>query len=270
MKDNIIVNNIVQAMNKSGKVIPSMDFPQIKEDPVDEYSGVALFAGTFPWLFPGGVGDIVDECGHDKQNINYWLERLIRYKDSRFERDKMFSFYANDYCQRKLANSNAGFFVNNVCMQCPLSLDDIVEQIENENYSFVNKLLYFSGGLKGTDSYWRRQKEQLNEWMNYHIEQKHGPPTLFLTLSCAELWWKDLQRILAERLLATGIDKLKTLADKVISGDISSSMKAVNLHAGLVQEFFHIRVEEWISTVGKKILKYMKCTLSSTFYYNRR
>ena len=63
---------------------------------------------------------------------------------------------------------------------------------------------------------------------------------------------QELQRILAERLLATGIHKLNTLADKVISGDISSSMKAVNLNAGLVQYFFHIHVEEWISTVGKK------------------
>lgn len=69
-KDNIIVNNIVNAANKYGNVIPAMDFTQIKEEPIDDYSGVALFAGTFPCLFPGGVGDIVSECGHDGQTLN--------------------------------------------------------------------------------------------------------------------------------------------------------------------------------------------------------
>lgn len=115
-------------------------------------------------------------------------------------------------------------------------MDDLIEQIESNDVSFINKLLHFSGGLKGTDSYWRRKKEQLNEWMHYHIAHNHGPPTLFLTLLCAELWWQDLQKLLSERLIATKFDDLVSLAKKVLSGDLSSSMKAVKLHSALVQE----------------------------------
>ena len=66
----------------------------------------------------------------------------------------------------------------------------------NKNYSFVNKLQYWSGYLKGSDGYWRQKIYELNEWIFYHLEQLHGPPTLFNTLSCAEYWWPDLQRLL--------------------------------------------------------------------------
>ena len=74
--------------------------------------------------------------------------------------------------------------------------------------------------------------------MLYHIEQKRGPPTLFLTLSCAELWWPDLQRLLADRLIKSGVNKLKKLAELVMMGDLNSSMKAVNNYTSVVQDFF--------------------------------
>ena len=85
-------------------------------------------------------------------------------------------------------------------------------------------------------------------------KQKRGPPTLFLTLSCAELWWPDLQRLLAHRLIQSGLTKFKKLAEMVMMGDLNSSMKAVNYHTALVQEFFHKRVESWIQNVGKPLL----------------
>ena len=112
-------------------------------------------------------------------------------------------------------------------------------EISQKNFSFINKLQYFSGSLKGTDSYWRRKKEELNSWMTYHLEQKHGPPTLFITLSCAELWWPDLQRLLSDRLLKAGKEKYNRLSEEVLNGNHGSRMKAINLHTGLVQEFFH-------------------------------
>ena len=231
-----------------------MDFPQIEDEPADEYSNESLFAGIFPWLFPGGIGDINDSHLAHKPKNHIWLERLIRYKDYRFQNDKMFCFYANDYCQRRLSNSNAGFFVDVVCGECPQSLDDLKDKIQDGNMTFVNKLLYFSGALKGTDSYWRRKKEELYEWMLYHIEQKNGPPTLFLTLSCAEYWWPDLLRLLMDRLLKSHDKHHHYLAHQISSGDHISCMEAINLHTGLVQEFFQLRTEAWMKTVGRKLL----------------
>lgn len=100
-----------------------------------------------------------------------------------------------------------------------------------------------------------KEKEELNEWILYHIHHDHGPPTLFVTLSCAELWWPDLKRLLAERLNSFGTKTYDELATKILEGDHKSSMKAVNLFTTLVQEYFHKRVEEWLNTVGRKISK---------------
>lgn len=99
-----IVAQLVKAVKESGKTIPIMDFPQIEDEPADEYNTHCLFAGIFPWLLVGGIGDINDQHLSKKPQTHIWLERLMRYKDYRFQRDKMFSFYANDYCQRKLYN----------------------------------------------------------------------------------------------------------------------------------------------------------------------
>ena len=90
--------------------------------------------------------------------------------------------------------------------------------------------------------------------MLYHIEKGHGPPTLFITLSCAELWWPDLRKLLSDRLILSGVTEYKLLATNVIMGDLKSIMKAVNLYTGLVQEFFHKRTTSWIENVGRPLL----------------
>lgn len=251
--EKIIVKELQAAVKKSSKKIPAMDFPQVHADPINEYEGFPLFASAFPWLFPGGIGDIYDNNRGETKDIHKWLEKLMRYKDGRFQNDRIFSFYANDFCQRKLANSNGGFFVRQVCGQCPLNMDDLKDQISCGNLSFVNKLQYFSGSIKGTDSYWRRKKHELNAWILYHLEQRHGPPTLFITLSCAEYWWPDLQRLIAERLKKSKNLDHHLLADKILKGDHKSRLKGVNLYTGLVQEFFHKRTEAWLEIVGRKL-----------------
>lgn len=250
-----IVQKLETEVSRKRKNIQSMDFPQLKEIAINEYDGVSLFASSFPWLFPGGVGDIYNKETGEHKDVQDWLEKLMRYKDGRFQNDKTFAFYANDFVQRKLANSNGGFFVKQVCGQCPQTLHDLQREIRADNYSFVNKLQYFSGSLKGTDSYWRRKREELNAWITYHLEQKHGPPTLFITLSCAEYWWPDLQILLSERLRKSGNKHHDELAIKIMQGDHSSRIKGVNLHTGLVQDFFHKKTEAWLQIVGKKVFK---------------
>ena len=155
-----VIRELKDAVKRSGKTIPSLDFPLIKEDPINEYGGNLIFAGAFPWLFPGGLGDITDPKAKHKPNIDIWLERLIRYYDCRFQNDKMFCFYANDYCQRKLTNSNAGWFVHRKYPSgnVPHTLNDLKKQILNGNYTYLTKLLYFSGSIRGSDSFWRRKK----------------------------------------------------------------------------------------------------------------
>ena len=46
----------------------------------------------------------------------------------------------------------------------------------------------------------------------------------------------------------------QNLATNIMNGDHRSCMKAVNLHTSLVQDFFTLRTEYWLDTVGRKLL----------------
>ncbi len=56
----------------------------------------------------------------------------------------------------------------------------------------------FSRNMKGSDKFWRGRIEDLQHWITYHVARGHGPPTFFITLSCAENWWNDLKHLLAQ------------------------------------------------------------------------
>ncbi len=56
----------------------------------------------------------------------------------------------------------------------------------------------FSRNIKGSDNYWRSRTKDLQHWITHHVARGHGPPTFFITLSCAENWWIDLRSLLAQ------------------------------------------------------------------------
>ena len=93
------------------------------------------------------------------------------------------------------------------------------------------------------------------------IESGNGPPTLFLTLSCAEYWWDELCELL--------LDRCKGTQDENVCVQLRNDMKNIKLRAffvdkytAVVQEYFQLKVENWLETVGKEVF-------SITAYYLR-
>ena len=80
----------------------------------------------------------------------------------------------------------------------------------------------------------------------------HGPPNLFITLSCAEYYWKDIARLLRQRFSFGSIKN--PLSGEDVHGRINT-VKNVNDFSIIVQEYFQKRVENWLKTVGKKVFK---------------
>jgi hypothetical protein len=72
------------------------------------------------------------------------------------------------------------------------------EQLENKNTPYIQMLRSFSRNIKGSDNFWRSRTEDFQHWITHHVARGHGPPTFFITLSCAENWWIDLKRLLAQ------------------------------------------------------------------------
>jgi hypothetical protein len=59
-----------------------------------------IFCLAFPWLFPGGIGDIKESRECDI-NIADWAQNLIFYEDGRFAKDNLWCFFVINYIQRQ-------------------------------------------------------------------------------------------------------------------------------------------------------------------------
>ena len=81
-------------------------------------------------------------------------------------------------------------------------------------------------------------------WINHHIKAGHGPPTFFITLSCAEYLWPDIKRLIKERLTIAGLD---------VPDMETSFVQIINDYTLIVQEYFQERVKIWLSTIGAKV-----------------
>ena len=83
-------------------------------------------------------------------------------------------------------------------------------------------------------------------WIHHHAQAGHGAPNFFITLSCAEYYWKDIKRLIEERFLIAGLP-LPDLDKKWV--------QIVNDYTLVVQEYFQERVKIWLATVGKVVFK---------------
>ncbi len=65
--------------DSKGKTIPIINWPTREVKPISEYSDTKLFCLAFPWLFPGGMGDI-KESRERHVDIGEWAVNLFFMK----------------------------------------------------------------------------------------------------------------------------------------------------------------------------------------------
>ncbi len=76
-------------------------------------------------------------------------------------------------------------------------------------------LRYFAQTIKGSNNYWFSHTDNLEQWINHHVIRGHGPPTFFITSSCAKNWWPDLRRLFYQlEKLGGNFKKAKTIKNK--------------------------------------------------------
>ena len=252
--DNIIFQKddatISKALHESAKKKggnPIMNWPKISDTPISEHDpSVKIFCMVYPWLFPGGIGDI--SCVMDgSMSKDEWAKRMICYEDGRFAADKSFCFYAHNYILRHRNQSQGGFFVNEFDKSCSLSLEELKSEIEKGDQRFIERVSYFSSSITGSNMYWRTHRKKVYSWINQLIEWGKGAPNMFITLSCAEYHWPDIIRLLEERLFYMKKKKIS------ISVDSCDLVKYCNELTVVIQEYFQERVVLWIQHVGKPL-----------------
>ena len=131
------------------------------------------------------------------------------------------------------------------------TIEGLRTQIENGDFRFIKKLQYLARGIRGSDSFWRGKQEELESWIDFHIARGHGPPTHFMTLSCAENWWPDLTRIMIELEKEAGnVEQVEALEQ----GDFKAMSKSVKRFTVYVNDFFMKRSKVFLDTIVKDVM----------------
>jgi hypothetical protein len=201
---------------------------------------------AFPWLFPGGIGDINEPRLHPIY-VSDWAQNLLYYEDGRFAKDKLWSFFVLNYIYRHRNQASSHFFLSDFMGKIPPTLSELQQKIQNNDNNFIDKLCYFSKTVPNSAGFWRSKRAELYSWINYNIEKGRGAPTMFMTFSCGEYFWPDLKRLLQEYIFV--IEKRKVDLDK----DQKRFMKAINDYSIVIQEFFHLRIRDFLNSVGLNI-----------------
>jgi hypothetical protein len=117
-------------------------------------------------------------------------------------------------------------------------------------------LRHFSKNTKGGDNFWRSKTEDLKHWITHHVARRHGPSKNFVTLSCAENWWPDLKRLVAQ---LDGKAKKYTRAVAIRGGCRIAMANAARRYPLYVNEFFMKRAKSFMGTVVKNALGIKHC-----------
>eukprot|EP00985_Skeletonema_marinoi_P029256 scaffold27359_cov174-Skeletonema_marinoi.AAC.1 len=61
-----------------------LKFPPIDHTkPLNEYDSTEqVFVNAYPWLFPGGIGDVYDPIRGKVKDIYEWAKHLLRFHDA--------------------------------------------------------------------------------------------------------------------------------------------------------------------------------------------
>ena len=123
-------------------------------------------------------------------------------------------------------------------------MEELQSEIADGNTRWLERLCYYSQHVAGSAGYWRAKRAEVYTWINHHVESNHGPPTFFITLSCAEYMWPDIKRLIIDRFTIAGMD---------VPDLDKSFVQIVNDYTLIVQEYFQERVKIWLSTIGAKV-----------------
>ena len=235
-------------LDEQKEKMATLPFPYIGTEAMNEYDPEeCIFAKAFPWLFPGGLGDNNSYCDEERMSISDWAKKLLQYKDGRFAKDKIWCFFALNYNQRHKNQTQGSFFVKDFYNNGPETLEELQNEIENGSCKWIENITYFGGFVNGSPSYWQRRRDEIYSWINHHVAQGHGPPTAFMTLSCAEYYWPDVARLINERQALAG--------EEITDFSSPGASSAINDYTVVIQEYFQMRVKDWFETVGKNVFK---------------
>ena len=113
------------------------------------------------------------------------------YHDQQFAKHPRFWYFALNTQMRQRALQTGRVYVRQNPHDGHLSIDELREMVRHDGDALSNHVLHFGASLHGTRQFWQKQ-------MNCLTAMVHtlGLPTVFFTLSAADLQWPELANLL--------------------------------------------------------------------------
>lgn len=179
---------------------------EVGSTPLNEFSTRYLATMCFPSLFPDAAGDPLNNgtirsiSSNETAVLSEKIKHLIKFAELidgkwvyRFASHPRFAFWAYNILYRRRLLGQGSFFIKQNPGDAFLSLSDLQEMASHSTYSsLMTKLMRYAKNVCGTNSYWHEAKNQLKATIN-----QVGAPTVFWTLSCAELHWPEFHSMIS-------------------------------------------------------------------------
>ncbi|KAK3922031.1 ATP-dependent DNA helicase [Frankliniella fusca] len=182
---------MVQPVHQDDQVAATVNWPTIGQLAVNEFTTDGYITMAYPTLFPYGRADYLGGRP-TKVNMAEYFRFLIEYSDRRFACHPTFRFFALNSMMRWSALTNGQVFVRNNPQCRDMTAADLRRAVQTNQRNILKQALYHGNKMKGTRQFWHARCGELLDMVN-----QLGVPTLFLTLSAADLHWEDLFRLLA-------------------------------------------------------------------------
>ena len=173
--------------------LPSLqhvDWPSTTGPPVNEFTTEGYISCAFPSLFPTGRADFLAPRQR-MVTIGNYFKHLMLYHDQRFAKHPRFRYFALNTEMRHRALQTGRIYVRQNPDDGHLSVDELREMVQHGSDALSNRVLHFGASLRGTRQFWQKQKNRLTAMVD-----TLGLPTVFFTLSAADLQWPELADLL--------------------------------------------------------------------------
>lgn len=224
-----------------------LEWPKLSKEPLSDVTTPGLICCAFPTLFPYGRADLRDHRLHTIDTSSY-IKHLLNYKDRRFAQHVTFRFFVFNSWMRWRALADGNLFVKKNANLGNMTASELKEKLDNDR-GLLKKIMFYASNLRGTKSYWHARAGELRDM----VEQL-GLPTLFLTLSAADMHWEKLFQLITEE-------------ENVSSLSMQDKMKLVQENPLIVDTFFHHRVQLFIRHVSHTFSYFPSCDFVLLFLF---
>ena len=177
-----------------------LNWPELGERGINEYSTEGLATQVFPTLFPFGKGDPTTQQRHHAISRSDGFKHLIRYSDKspngtsrwRFASHPRFPYWALNMKHRHQLLSQSKIYLQRNPSDANLTIEQLQDMVGRMDYTnLIKRLQRYASKIQGSRQYWYSRYEDLKALLH-----QKGSPTFFWTVSSADNYWPQLHSLM--------------------------------------------------------------------------